>query len=209
MDIVHVSTSLLSTGKRTCLKFTTIGLAMLLAMLAVPMAAPAQITSTTKPKLVVTPLNAARFYGDANPAFAGIVTGLAKGDTITVTYSSAATSTSAVGDYQIVATLNDPDHHLANYVVTVNTGTLSIAPAPLSIVADDLTRGQNQPNPATFTGTVTGVKNGEAITASFDSNAVSGSAPGAYPIVSTLKADATTLKNYAVTVSDGTLTITP
>ncbi|HKT50125.1 MAG TPA: MBG domain-containing protein [Candidatus Angelobacter sp.] len=209
MDIVHVSTSLLSTGKRTCLKFTTIGLAMLLAMLAVPMAAPAQLTSTTKPKLVVTPLNAARFYGDANPAFAGIVTGLAKGDTITVSYSSAATSTSAVGDYQIVATLNDPDHHLANYVVTVNTGTLSIAPAPLSIVADDLTRGQNQPNPAAFTGTVTGVKNGEAITASFDSNAVSGSAPGTYPIVSTLKADATTLKNYAVTVSDGTLTITP
>jgi len=98
MDIVHVSTSLLSTGKRTRLKFMTIGLAMLLAMLAVPMAAPAQLTSTTKPKLVVTPLNAARFYGDANPAFAGIVTGLAKGDTITVTYSSAATSTSAVGD---------------------------------------------------------------------------------------------------------------
>jgi hypothetical protein len=182
---------------------------MLLAMLAVPMVAPAQITSTTKPNLVVTPLNAARFYGDPNPEFAGIVTGLAKDDTITVTYSSVATSTSAVGDYQIVATLNDPDHHLANYVVTVNTGTLSIAPAPLSIVANDLTRGQNQPNPATFTGTITGVKNGEAITASFDSAAVSGSAPGTYPIVSTLKADPSTLKNYAVTVSDGTLTITP
>jgi hypothetical protein len=209
MDTVHVSTSLLSTGKRTRLKSITIGVAMLLAMLAVPMVAPAQITSTTKPNLVVTPLNAARFYGDPNPVFTGIVAGLAKGDTITVTYSTAATTTSGVGDYQIVATLNDPDHHLANYVVTVNTGTLSIAPAPLSIVANDLTRGQNQPNPATFTGTITGVKNGEAITASFDSTAVSGSAPGTYPIVSTLKATASTLQNYAVTVSDGTLTITP
>ena len=206
MDIVHVSTSPLSTGNRTRL---TLGLSMLFAMLIVPIAAHAQLTSTSKPKLVVTPLNAARFYGDANPQLRGIVTGLAKNDTITVTYSTAATATSAVGDYQIVATLNDPDHHLVNYAVTVNTGTLSVAPAPLAVVADDLTRGQNQPNPASFTGKVTGIKNGEAITASFSSNAVSGSAPGSYPIVSTLKADPATLTNYAVTVSNGTLTITP
>jgi len=209
MDTVHVSTSLLSTGKRTRLKSVTFGVAMLFGMLAFSLGAQAQLTSTTKPKLVVTPLNAARFYGDPNPQFAGIVTGLAQNDTITVTYSTTAIATSAVGDYQIVATLNDPDHHLGNYVVTVNTGTLSVAPAPLSIVANDLTRGQNQPNPASFTGTITGVKNGEAITASFDSNAVSGSAPGTYPIVSTLKADPSTLTNYAVTVSNGTLTITP
>jgi len=212
MDTVHVSTSLLSTGKRTLSKSIAFGVAMLFAMLIVSMAAQAQTTTPTtlsKPKLVVTPMDAARFYGDANPAFTGIVTGLAKGDTITVTYSTVATSTSAVGDYQIVATLNDPDNHLANYTVTVNTGTLSIAPAPLAVVADDLTRTQSQPNPASFTGKITGVKNGEAITASFASTAVSGSAPGTYPIVSTLKADAATLKNYAVTVSDGTLTITP
>jgi hypothetical protein len=182
---------------------------MLFAMLIVPMAAQAQPTSTSKAKLVVTPLNAARFYGDPNPQLSGVVTGLAKGDTITVTYSTAATATSTVGDYQIVATLNDPDHHLTNYVVTVNTATLSIAPAPLAIVANDLTRGQNQPNPASFAGTVTGVKNGEAISASFDSTAVSGSAPGTYPIVSTVKASTTVLKNYALTVSDGTLTVTP
>ncbi len=210
MDTVHVSTSFVSPTKRTFAKFTTFGVVMLFAMLFVSMVAQAQITTTSvKPKLVVTPLDAARFYGDPNPAFSGIVTGLAKGDTITVTYSSVATSTSAVGDYQIVATLHDPDNHLGNYSVTVNTGILSVAPAPLAVVADDLTRGQNQPNLASFTGKITGVKNGEAITATFDSNAVSGSAPGTYPIVSTLKADAATLANYAVTVSNGTLTITP
>lgn len=210
MDTVHVPTSFVSTGKRTRAKFITFGLAMLFAMLSVSIAAQAQLTTTSvKPKLVVTPLDAARFYGDPNPAFSGIVTGLAKGDTITVTYSSVATSTSAIGDYQIVATLNDPDNHLGNYSVTVNTGTLSVAPAPLAVVADDLTRGQNQPNPASFTGKVTGVKNGEAISATYTCNAVSGSAPGAYSIVSTLNADAATLKNYAVTVSNGTLTITP
>lgn len=209
MDTVHVSTSLLSTGKRTRVKALTFGVAMLFAMLALSVAAQAQPTGTSKARLVVTPLNAARFYGDANPQLSGIVTGLAKNDTITVTYSTTATATSGVGAYQIVATLNDPDHHLVNYVVTVNTGTLSVAPAPLAIVANDLTRGQNQPNPASFAGTVTGVRNGEAITASFATNAVSGSAPGSYPIVSTLKADPAILQNYAVTVSDGTLTITP
>jgi hypothetical protein len=210
MDMVQVSTSLLSTGKRTRLKFTTTGLAMLLAMLAVSMAAQAQTTTTSiKPKLVVTPMNAARFYGDPNPQFTGVVTGLAQDETITVTYSTVADAKSAAGDYQIVATLNDPDNHLGNYQLTVNTGTLSIAPAPLSIVADDLTRTQSQPNPASFTGKITGVKNGEAITASFNSTAVNGSAPGTYSIVSTLAADAATLTNYAVTVSNGTLTITP
>ena len=211
MDTVHVSTSLLSTGKRTRLKSISLGVAVLFAMLSLSMATQAQTTSTTftKPKLVVTPMNAARFYGDANPQFAGIISGLQSGDTITVTYSSVATPTSAVGNYQIVATLHDPDGQLGKYQVTVNTGTLSIAPAPLAVVADDLTRPQSQPNPAVFTGKVTGVKNGEAISATFASNATSGAAPGTYPIVSTVKAAAATLQNYALTVSNGTLTVTP
>jgi hypothetical protein len=205
MDTVHVSTSLLSTGKRTRSKSITFGLAMLVAMLAVPMAAQAQ----TKPTLVITPMNAARFYGDPNPQFTGVIAGLASGDTITVTYSTTANQSSPVGDYQIVATLHDPDGHLGNYQVTVNTGTLSVAPAPLAVVADDVTRTQTQPNPAVFTGKVTGVKNGETVTASFASDATSGSAPGTYPIVSTVNAAAATLSNYALTVSNGILTITP
>jgi hypothetical protein len=205
MDTVHVSTSLLSTGKRTHLKSITFGMAMLFAMLAVSVTAQAQ----TKPKLVITPMNAARFYGDPNPVFTGIIAGLASGDTITVTYSTTANQSSSVGDYQIVATLHDPDGHLGNYQVTVNTGTLSIAPAPLAVVAYDVTRTQAQPNPAVFTGTVTGVKNGEAISASFSSDATSGAAPGTYPIVSTVNAAAAILQNYALTVSNGTLTVTP
>jgi hypothetical protein len=178
---------------------------MLLVMFALSVTAQAQ----TKPTLVITPMNAARFYGDPNPQFTGVIAGLASGETITVTYSTTATQSSPIGDYQIVATLHDPDGHLANYQVTVNAGTLSVAPAPLAVVADDLTRSQSQPNPAVFTGKVTGVKNGEAISASFASDATSGAAPGTYPIVSTLKADAAVLQNYAVTVSNGTLTVTP
>ena len=56
----------------------------------------------------------------------------------------------------------------------INNGTLTVSPAPLSIVADDLSRVAGQPNPV-FTGTVSGVKNGEAISATFDSSATPGS----------------------------------
>lgn len=185
---------------------------MLFAMMAFCLTAQAQVSSapstSTKSHLVVTPYNAARFYGDPNPQLTGIVTGLAKGDTITVSYSTTASTSSPVGQYQIVATLNDPDHHLVNYVLTVNTATLSVDPAPLSIVANDVTRASSQPNPA-FAGQVTGVKNNEQISATFDSPAAAGSPAGTYPIVPTVKDGAGTLSNYAVTVSNGTLTVTP
>lgn len=199
------STIRLFTGKSTRPKPTTLLVAaVLLATLAISVPAQAQ----TKPSLVVTPLNAARFYGNTNPQFTGTVTGLVKGDTITVTYASVADTSSPVGDYQIVATLNDPDHHLANYVVTVNTGTLSVAPAPLSIVANDVTRAAGQANPS-FAGTISGVQNGENITATYDSSATAGSPAGTYPILPTLKDGAGTIGNYALTISKGTLTITP
>lgn len=195
-----------STGKSTRTKsITSFITALLLVMLAIPVASQAQ---ANLPTLTVTAMNAGRFYGDANPQFTGTVTGLIPGDTITVTYSSVADPTSSVGDYQIVPTLNDPDNHLGRYVVVVNNGTLSVTPAPLSIVANDLARAAGQPNPA-FTGTVTGVKNGEAISATFASSASANSQAGTYDIVPTLQDGSGKISNYAVTISNGTLTVTP
>lgn len=182
--------------------------AMLLATLAFSLTAQAQISATAKPALVITPYNAARFYGDPNPQLTGTVTGLAKDDTITVTFSTTAIATSAVGKYDIVANINDPDNHLGNYTVTVNTAALAVDPAPLSVVANDVTRAAGQPNP-TFAGLVTGVKNSEDITATFDSTAASTSPAGTYAIVPSVKDGAGTLSNYALTVSNGTLTVTP
>lgn len=198
----NTTTTLLSTGRSTRSK-TLFVTALLLAMLAGSVAAHAQ-TAT----LVVTPLNAGRFYGDPNPDFTGIITGLNSGDNITATYTTVANPGSAVGDYSIVATLVDPDNKLGNYNVVINTGTLTVTPAPLSIVADDTTRAAGQPNPA-FTGTVSGVKNGEDITATQDSPATVGSEAGTYPIVPTLKDASGKISNYAVTISNGTLTVTP
>jgi hypothetical protein len=173
------------------------------AMLAGSVAAHAQ-TAT----LVVTPLNAGRFYGDSNPDFTGTIAGLKSGDNITAIYTTVANPGSAVGDYTIVATLVDPDNKLSNYNVVINTGTLTVTPAPLSIVADDTSRPAGQPNP-TFTGTITGVKNGDAISATQDSQATVGSAAGTYAIVPTLTDASGKISNYAVTLSNGTLTVTP
>src|SRR5262249_18415413 len=172
----NLSATLLPTGKSTRSKSITLFITTLLVMLAVSLTTQAQ----SKPTLVVTAINAGRFYGDPNPEFTGTITGLQSGDTITATYSTVADPDSAVRDYLIVPTLIDPDGKLGNYVVVMNNGTLTVSPAPLSIVADDLTRAAGQPNPA-FTGTVTGVRNGEAISATYDSTATSSSEAGAYP----------------------------
>jgi hypothetical protein len=157
---------------------------------------------------VVTAINAGRFYGDPNPAFTGTITGLNSGDNITVVYTTVANSSSPVGEYTIVPTLVDPDNKLSNYNVIINNGKLTITPAPLSIVADDVTRAAGQPNP-TFTGTITGLKNGDDITATHDSPATVGSEAGTYPIVPTLKDASGNIGNYVVSISNGTLTITP
>lgn len=200
----NFSATFLPTGKSKRSKSITLFITtLLLAMLAGSVAAQAQ----TAP-LVVNAINAGRFYGDPNPAFTGTIKGLKSGDNITVVYTTVANSSSPVGDYAIVPTLVDPDNKLGNYNVIINNGTLTVTPAPLSIVADDITRAVGQPNP-TFTGTITGLKNGDDITATHDSPATANSEAGMYPIIPTLKDASGNISNYVVSVSNGKLTITP
>jgi hypothetical protein len=201
---VTSSATLLSSGRSTRLKSVTLFLTTLvLAMLAGSVAAQAQA-----PTLVVTAIDAGRFYGDPNPAFTSTITGLNSGDNITVTYTTVANVSSAAGSYQIVPTLVDPDGKLGNYVVVLNSGTLTVTPAPLIIIADDMTRSAGSLNP-TFTGSVQGLKNGDAITATQDSSATVDSPAGSYTIVPTLQDASGNIGNYSVSISNGTLTITP
>ena len=158
--------------------------------------------------LVVTAANASRLYGDPNPAFTGTITGLKNGDNIGATFSSAADPTSPVGNYAIIPTLSDPAGRLSNYALTVNNGVLTVAPAPLSVVGANASRLYGDPNPA-FTGTLTGVKNGDNITATFSSAANAASSVGTYPIVGTLSDPAGKLSNYSVVSSSGILTVNP
>ena len=120
--------------------------------------------------LSVAATNTSRLYGDPNPVFIGTIFGLKNGDPITATFTSVATAGSSVGQYAIVPALQDPAAKLSNYIPTITNGVLSVNPAPLSAVAAAVSRVYGDPNPA-FTGTVTGLKNGDVITATFASAA--------------------------------------
>jgi 6-phosphogluconolactonase (cycloisomerase 2 family)/Zn-dependent membrane protease YugP len=162
------------------------------------------LTITPAP-LNVTAANSSRLYGDPNPAFTGTLTGIKNGDNITASFSSAADPTSPVGTYPIVPALADPTNKLANYVVTSTNGTLTVSPAPLTIQANDATAPVGGPFP-TFTGTITGLKNTDVVTASYSTTATTASPAGTYPI--TPAADPSpALGNYAVTLINGTLTL--
>jgi hypothetical protein len=147
-----------------------------------------------------------RLYGDANPALTGTLTGLKNGDAITATFSAAADATSAVGIYPIAPAFSDPGSKLTNYTVS-STGTLTVAPAPLSVTAANANRIYGDPNPA-FTGTITGLRNADNISATF-SSAGPASPVGTYPIVPALVDPAGRLGNYSVTANSGTLTVGP
>jgi hypothetical protein len=156
--------------------------------------------------LTVTPANASREYGDANPALTGAIAGLKNGDNITATYSTLAAPASAVGTYDITAALNDPDHKLSNYTPTVNKGVLTINTVALTVTPDNMSRSYGDPNPA-FTGTVIGIKNGDNITATYSTLAAPASAVGAYDITAVLNDPDHKLGNYTPTVNKGVLTV--
>src|SRR5262249_16416946 len=79
------------------------------------------------------PANASRTYGTPNPVLTGAIAGVLNGDNITASYRTTATLTSPVGTYPITATLNDPNHKLGNYNLTVTQGTLTITSDPLLV----------------------------------------------------------------------------
>ncbi len=232
--------------------------------------------------LTVTPANASRLYGAANPVFTGTITGLVNGDNISASYSCSATPGSPVGPYSTVPTLVDPNNRQTNYTVSLangtltvgqatpmvtwtnaapiiygatlssnelnasanvpgtfaytpsngtvldsgtnalsviftpadtvdyssatNTMTLVVSQAPLVVTAADASRVYGAANPA-FTGTITGVANGDNITASYNCGATPGSPVGPYSIVATLVDPNNRETNYTFSLVNGTLTV--
>lgn len=84
--------------------------------------------------------------------------------------------------------------------------SLSVGKAPLTLTVNNAWRTQSEANPP-LSGTLTGLKNGDNITASYSTTANAGSAPGDYPITATLSDPNNRLGNYQVTNNPGTLTI--
>ena len=129
-------------------------------------------------------------------------------DNITATYATSADASSGVGAYPILATLVDPDGKLTNYSTTINNGSLTVNPAALSVTADNQTKIYGAANPI-LTGTLTGVQNGDNITATYATAADNSSGVGTYSILATLVDPDGKLANYTTTINNGSLVINP
>jgi hypothetical protein len=158
-------------------------------------------------QLVVTAINLSRSYGSTNPPLTGTVAGLQNGDNITAVYSTVATPSSPVAAYAIVPTLIDPNGELANYSVTLNNGTLTVVPAPLTVAAGSAGMVYGGPLPA-LTASYIGFVNGDtaaSLTALpvLATTATAASPVGSYPVTATGAVDT----NYTITYVSGTLSV--
>jgi VCBS repeat-containing protein len=159
-----------------------------------------------KAPLTVKADDATRTYGAANPALTGSMTGVTNGDDITATYSTTAEQGSPVGSYAIAPALSDPGNKLGNYDVTSLNGSLTVTKAVLTAQADNKSRPYGEANPP-LTGILTGVVNGDRITAEYATDATAESPAGEYAIRPSLVDPDTKLTNYDITLINGKLTI--
>ena len=168
--------------------------------------------TVTKAPITVQVNNQTRTYGAANPAFTLTYLGFRNGDDVAdidvlaSTGASGAGPTTDVGTYSITSAGGAFDN---NYDFTYASGTLTITKAALTVTVNNTSRAYGAANP-TFTFNYAGFLNGEdasvldnAATATTPANALS--AVGSYAITGSVGLD----NNYAITVVNGTLTVTP
>jgi hypothetical protein len=89
----------------------------------------------------------------------------------------------------------------------VDTATLVILPVSLTVTASNFTRQFGAANPE-FTGTITGLTNGDDISATYSCSATASSPSGTYAIVPSLVDPDQEQTNYTLSLNNGTLTIT-
>jgi len=159
--------------------------------------------------ITVTADNVARGYGDENPVPAQqIVSGnLANGDLLSGSTATIANAFSNVGAYAITqGTLAAG----ANYVVTFNSGTLTVGPRGITITAGDTARVYGDANPAFGYRITSGsLVDGDVLGGSPASIAGAGSNVGTYAITQGTVGVPAANPNYALAFNNGTLTISP
>ena len=119
-------------------------------------------------------------------------------------YNPPAGTVLSAGTNSLVVVFTPAD--AVHYDSATETVGIVVSPAPLSVLASNATRAFGQPNPP-FTGSITGLTNGDNIAASFSCAAVPASPPGMYDIIPSLVDPGSRLGNYTVSTSDGTLTV--
>ncbi len=159
--------------------------------------------------LTIQTKDVTRVYGAPNPTFDVNYLGLVNGDSPNVilghaSYTTTATGTSDVGPYDVM-----PSGLVSsNYAITFQPGTLTVTPAPLLVTCANATKTYGQDDAASLTGTISGVQNGDTISAT---NVSTGSAAtanvGNYSITAHLTG--AKLNDYTLTISPGTLSVTP
>jgi len=167
------------------------------------------LINVTPVALQVSAQNKSKVYGAANPMLTATLTGFVNGDTeasldTPVSLTTLAAATSPIGTYAITAS-GTAD---ANYTMTFAPGTLSVTPAALVVKANNAGRAYGQTNPL-FSASITGYVNGDDQadllgTLVFSTLAGTNSPIGQY-VVTPAGLSST---NYAVSFTDGTLTIT-
>ena len=160
------------------------------------------LTITQANPVTVTAKSYTRLYGEANPAFEYTSSGAALSGTPSIT--CAATTTSPVGEYNIVPSKGT----ITNYNVTYVNGKLTVTKAPLTIKAKSYSIKQGETLP-TFEIEYSGFKNSETSSVlttkpTITCTATSASEPGTYDII----VSGATAANYDITYVKGTLTIT-
>jgi len=121
------------------------------------------------------------------------------------TYAPPAGTVLLAGNGQVLSVSFAPADS-ANYDPASASVTIDVARKALAVTANNATREFGTPNPS-FTGTISGIVNGDAITATYATTATITSAPGMYAIVPTLVDPGGRLSNYDVAIANGTLTI--
>jgi hypothetical protein len=123
---------------------------------------------------------ATREYGEPNPTFTGQLAGLKNSDTVgsvasgTMTFTSSANQGSSLGTYDILGgglTITSGNYFTSIDQDVGNFTALTITPAQLTYIADTKSKTYGQNNP-TFTGSVSGLKNGDTLDAVTDGTLV-------------------------------------
>jgi len=140
---------------------------------------------------------------DGSPKTVSVVAEPASLQGISITYGGSPQAPTDAGRYPVVAQL---DHPL--YRATPVSAVLVIAKAPLALTAADQQRPASTDNPP-LTGSLNGLRGGDKITAIFSTRAKLSSPPGSYEITARLSDPDGRLKNYALSYTHGTMTVTP
>lgn len=170
------------------------------------------VVANTTP-LTVTGPSVSIAYGGAVPALTPAYAGFVNGDTAAsldaqATCTTTATAASPVGSYPVTCSGAAGSLYTISYV----DGSVTIAPAVLTVAAVNASITAGQPIPA-FTATITGFKNGETLATSWvtgspscTTTATASSPAGTYSITCTQGTLAAT--NYTFAFVAGTLTVT-